>query len=255
MKFLHKSERKAADTFERFIVGQSNRFAYTAALAVAENPGDCNPLVIYGAPGLGKTHLLRAIGHAVQARNPSATIVYVDGSEFAEQMVHSIRERTQEKFRKKYRNADVLLVDDIQFIAGKEATQEEFFHVFNSVCEAGGQVVIASSRPPKDLERLDDLLRSRFEGGLMVEIQPPNMETRKAIICAKSKDAGLELSDAAAAYMAERVTMNVSQIEGVLHQLASRQKLLGEAITLDSVKRAVAAMVDAATAEARADSP
>ena len=168
----------AGYTFDRFIVGNSNKFAHAAAVAVAERPGKTyNPLFIYGNSGLGKTHLLLAIGQAIHEREPNRKIAYVKGDEFTIQLVKSIKDGTAEEFRTKYRNVDLFLVDDIQFIAGKQQTQNEFFHTFNNIYEAGHQIVITSDRPPLEMSLLDDRLRTRFEGGLMADIQPPDLET------------------------------------------------------------------------------
>ena len=169
----------AGYTFDRFIVGSSNKFAHAAAIAVAENPGKTyNPLFIYGNSGLGKTHLLLAIGQQIHEKSPEKSIAYIKGDEFTNQLVKSIKDGTAEEFRQKYRNVDLFLVDDIQFIAGKQQTQNEFFHTFNNIYEAGHQIVITSDRPPMEMAQLDDRLRTRFEWGLMADIQPPDLETR-----------------------------------------------------------------------------
>ena len=194
-------------TFDRFIVGNSNKFAHAAAVAVADKPGkNYNPLFIYGNSGLGKTHLLMAIGHTIEERDPSAKIAYIKGDDFTVQLVKAIKEGTTEDFRNRYRNVDLLLVDDIQFIAGKQSTQEEFFHTFNSIYEAGHQIVITSDRPPLEMSLLDDRLRTRFEGGLMADIQPPDLETRMAITRNKASQLGLILSDEAVVFIAENIT-------------------------------------------------
>lgn len=170
-------------TFDRFVVGPSNKFAHAAAIAVAENPGKTyNPLFIYGNSGLGKTHLLLAIGQRIHDHNPESRIVYVSGDDFTNEMVHSIRNGMMDEFRNKYRLVDLLLVDDIQFIAGKQSTQEEFFNTFNNIYNDGHQIVITADRPPMEMSLLDDRLRTRFEGGLMADVQPPDLETRTAII-------------------------------------------------------------------------
>ena len=230
----------AAFTFDRFIVGQSNKFAYAAAIAVAETPGKkYNPLFIYGNSGLGKTHLLLAIAHAVREKTPSVKISYVKGEEFTNQLVSHLQRKTPEEFRNKYRNADLFLVDDIQFIAGKERIQEEFFHTFNDIYEAGHQIVITSDRPPKEMANLQDRLRTRFEGGLMADVQPPDLETRMAIIRSKSMGLGLLLSDDIVEYIAEAITSNIRQIEGVVHRLTAYRDMLDDTITINSVKRAI----------------
>ena len=230
----------AAFTFDRFIVGQSNKFAYAAAIAVAETPGKkYNPLFIYGNSGLGKTHLLLAIAHAVREKTPSVKISYVKGEEFTNQLVSHLQRKTPEEFRNQYRNADLFLVDDIQFIAGKERIQEEFFHTFNDIYEAGHQIVITSDRPPKEMANLQDRLRTRFEGGLMADVQPPDLETRMAIIRSKSMGLGLLLSDDIVEYIAEAITSNIRQIEGVVHRLTAYRDMLDDTITINSVKRAI----------------
>ncbi len=198
-------------TFDNFIVGSSNEYAHAAALGVTKNPGNknYNPLFIYGNSGLGKTHLLLAIGSEIHEQNPEAKIAYIKGDEFTNQMIRSIKEGTAEEFRQKYRNVDLFLVDDIQFISGKEATQEEFFHTFNKIYEASHQIVITSDRPPMDMPKLDDRLRTRFEGGLMADVQPPDVETRMAIIRNKAGQLGMQLSDEVVQYIAETVKSNI----------------------------------------------
>ncbi len=230
----------AGYTFDRFIVGNSNKFAHAAAIAVADKPGkNYNPLFIYGNSGLGKTHLLLAIGQSIHEKTPSAKIAYIKGDEFTIQMVKSIKEGTTEDFRTRYRNVDLFLVDDIQFIAGKQSTQEEFFHTFNNIYEAGHQIVITSDRPPMEMSLLDDRLRTRFEGGLMADIQPPDLETRMAITRNKASQLGLLLSDEAVEYIAENITANIRQLEGVIKRLTAYKEILNEVITLESVKRAI----------------
>ncbi|MDR1131506.1 MAG: chromosomal replication initiator protein DnaA, partial [Oscillospiraceae bacterium] len=208
----------AGYTFNKFIVGKSNEYAHAAAVAVAENPGgvNFNPLFIYGNSGLGKTHLLLSIGQKIHETNTSAKLAYVKGDDFLNQLVQSLRENTQEAFRNKYRYVDLLLVDDIQFIAGKNAVQEEFFHTFNNLYEAGKQIVITSDRPPLEMVQLEDRLRSRFEGGLMADIHPPDIETRMAIIRSKAAQLGMVLPDDVVEYIAETIKSNIRQIEGVV---------------------------------------
>ena len=227
-------------TFDRFIVGASNKFAHAAAVAVAENPGKIyNPLFIYGNSGLGKTHLLLAIGQAIHDIDPNKKISYIKGDEFTNQLVKSIKDGTGEEFRRKYRNVELFLVDDIQFIAGKQQTQNEFFHTFNNIYEAGHQIVITSDRPPLEMSLLDDRLRTRFEGGLMADIQPPDLETRMAIIRNKAGQLGIILSDDAVTYIAENITANIRQLEGVIKRLTAYKEILDDVITIDSVKRAI----------------
>ena len=230
----------AAYTFDHFIVGNSNRFAHAAAVAVANNPGKTyNPLFIYGNSGLGKTHLLMAIGNAIQDKDPKKAIVYIKGDEFTNQLVRAIKNGTTEDFRNKYRNVDLLLVDDIQFIAGKQSTQDEFFHTFNSIYEAGGQIVITSDRPPIEMATLDDRLRTRFEWGLMADIQPPDLETRMAITRNKAAQLGLILSDDAVEHISQKITSNIRRLEGVIKKLTAYKEILNEVITPESIDRAI----------------
>ena len=230
----------AGYTFDRFIVGSSNKFAHAAAMSVAKNPGGSyNPLFIYGNSGLGKTHLLRAIGQYVLDNDPTKKIAYIKGDDFTVQMVNAITNHTGEEFRNKYRNVDLFLVDDIQFISGKQATQNEFFHTFNSIYEAGHQIVITSDRPPMEMSVLDDRLRTRFEGGLMADIQPPDLETRMAITRNKASQLGLVLSNEAVEYIAEKITSNIRQLEGVINRLTAYKDILNDVITTDSVDRAI----------------
>jgi chromosomal replication initiator protein len=229
-----------AYTFENFVVGPSNKFAHAAALAVSENPGKAyNPLFIYGNSGLGKTHLLLAIGHSLSKSRPETKIAYIKGDDFTNQMVQSIQAGTGEEFRQKYRNVDLFLVDDIQFIAGKQQTQEEFFHTFNSLYEAGHQIVITSDRPPMEMVRLEDRLRTRFEGGLMADVQPPDLETRMAIIRNKATQLGMVLPDEVVTFIAETITANIRQIEGVVKRLTAYREILDDTISINSVKRAI----------------
>ena len=230
----------AGYTFDNFIVGNSNKFAHAAAISVAKNPGaSYNPLFIYGNSGLGKTHLLLAIGHYIQENDPSKKIAYIKGDDFTVQMVKAIKDNTGEEFRSKYRNVDLFLVDDIQFIAGKQATQNEFFHTFNNLYEAGHQIVITSARPPLEMSLLDERLRTRFEGGLMADIQPPDLETRMAITRNKAAQLGLVLSNEAVEYIAGKITSNIRQLEGVIKRLTAYKEILNDVITTDSVERAI----------------
>ena len=240
----YRDEKKAGDTlpeledytFDRFVVGPSNKFAHAAALSVAEEPGKrYNPLFIYGNSGLGKTHLLRAIGQAIHDRDPSLKIVYVKGDEFTIEMVRALKDGTMDVFHNKYRSVDLLLVDDIQFIAGKEQTQNEFFHSFNNLYEAGHQIVITSDRPPMEMSLLDDRLRTRFEGGLLADIQPPDLETRMAIVRSKASRLGMILSDEVVEAIAAKNTYNVRQLEGVIKRILARQSISGENISTSTV--------------------
>ena len=234
----------AGYTFDRFVVGPSNKFAHAAAEAVANNDGiTYNPLLIYGNSGLGKTHLLLSIGATIHDRYPSKKIVYIKGDQFTNELIKSIREGTAEEFRTKYRNADLFLIDDIQFIAGKPQTQEEFFHTFNNIYEAGHQIVITSDRPPKDMAALDDRLRTRFEGGLLADIEPPDYETRVAIIKNKAAQFGLIISEEAVNYIADNVKANIRQLEGVIKKLTAYKAILNTEIDLEAVKRAIADVI------------
>ena len=227
-------------TFERFVVGSSNKFAHAAALSVAENPGKSyNPLFIYGESGLGKTHLLYAIAHKIHQNHPEYRIVYIKGDSFTNELIQAIREGRNPEFREKYRSADVFLMDDVQFIAGRESTQEEMFHTFNTLYEAGRQIVFTADRPPKEMLRLDDRLRTRFEWGLPVDIQPPDYETRVAIIKNKAIRRGMNLPDPVLQYIAENITSNVRQIEGTVNKILAFQELMGESVDVDTVTRAV----------------
>ena len=227
-------------TFENFIKGPSNQFAYAAAQAVAANPsGAYNPLFIYGPSGLGKTHLLNAIQVEIKKNHPDFNIVYVDCEMFTNEIISAVKTATTEQFRQKYRQADVLLIDDIQFLAGKESTQEEFFHTFNCLYEAGKQIVVTSDRPPKEMKRLNDRLCSRLEGGLLADVQPPDLETRTAIIRTKAAQFGMVLSEEVVQYIAENITSNVRQLEGVVKRLTAYRDILDDTITVDSVKRAI----------------
>ena len=228
-------------TFDRFIVGNSNKFAYAAAKAVAAHPGgqDYNPLFIYGNSGLGKTHLLFAIGQSIHEHFPKKRIAYVKGDDFTNRMINSLQNRKMQEFRDEFRKVDLFLVDDIQFIAGKQSTQEEFFHTFNSIYEAGNQIVITSDRPPLEMSLLDDRLRTRFEGGVMADVQPPDLETRMVIIRNKAAQLGLILSEDAILYIANNITANIRQLEGVIKKLTAYKEILNEVITTESVKRAI----------------
>ena len=229
-----------AFTFETYVVGPSNKLAYAAAHAVSERPGvNYNPLFIYGDSGLGKTHLLYAIAHGLKKNHPDAKIVYIKGDDFTNELVASIREGKNAEFREKYRQATLLL----QFIAGKEQTQEEFFHTFNSLYEAGKQIVLTSDRPPREMTKLEDRLRTRFEWGLMVDVTPPDYETRLAIVKNKSAMLGVKLSDPVTDLIAENVTANVRQIEGTLNKILAYYDLMGSAMSQEDILRAIRDMI------------
>lgn len=207
-------------TFDSFIVGTSNKFAYAAASAVANDPGGkYNPLFIYGNSGLGKTHLLNAIAHSISETNPGANIIYTQGESFTNELVKYIGQKSTEAFHEKYRNADVLLVDDVQFIAGRDSTQEEFFHTFNALYQAGNQIVLTSDQPPKEIALLEDRLRNRFEWGLIADISSPDLETRMAIIKRKAEGLNFELPDDIVSYIAERLKNNIRQLEGAVKKM------------------------------------
>ena len=227
-------------TFERFVVGSSNKFAHAAARAVADNPGKSyNPLFIYGESGLGKTHLLYAIAHTIHKNHPEYKVVYIKGDTFTNELIQAIREGRNAEFREKYRGADVFLMDDVQFIAGRDSTQEEMFHTFNTLYELKKQIVFTSDRPPKEMLRLEDRLKTRFEWGLLADIQPPDYETRMAIIKNKAIRMGVELPEAVLQYVAENITANVRQIEGTVNKIMALRDLEGSSIDAATVTRAV----------------
>ncbi|MBI5877074.1 MAG: chromosomal replication initiator protein DnaA [Chloroflexi bacterium] len=218
--------------FSAFIVGASNRLAHAAAQAVANNPAFAyNPLVIYGGVGLGKTHLLHAIGHVAQSKN--MRVMYVSSEKFTNDLVNSIRTQKTEEFRRTYRSIDVLLVDDIQFIAGKEGTQEEFFHTFNSLQAANKQIVMTSDRPPKAIQLLEERLRSRFEGGMIADIQPPDLETRIAIMRSKAESLSIQVPEEVLTHIAQRVQSNIRELEGALTRVVGRAELLNQPLTME----------------------
>ena len=227
-------------TFDTFIVGSSNKFAHAASLAVSTNPGKAyNPLFIYGNSGLGKTHLLHAIKNEIAKANPDKKIIYVKGEDFTNEIIEAIRMNTTNEFRQKYRKSDVLLVDDIQFIGGKESTQEEFFHTFNTLHEANSQIVLTSDRPPKDIKTLEDRLRSRFEWGLIADIQPPDFETRIAIIKRKAELLEMNLPNDVIEYIATKLKTNIRQLEGVVKKLKAKNQLYGEKITINVAQKTI----------------
>ena len=224
-------------TFDTFIVGSSNKFAHAACLAVATNPSHAyNPLFLYGNSGLGKTHLLYAIGNEIKKNDPSKVICYIKGDDFTVELVESLRLAKMNEFRQKYRQADILLVDDVQFIGGKESTQEEFFHTFNALYDARKQIVLTSDRPPKEIKTLEDRLRSRFEQDLIADIQPPDLETRIAIIKRKAELDGVEISDEVCEYVASKIKANIRQLEGTVKKIKAKYYLDGEKPTINSVQ-------------------
>ena len=226
--------------FDNFVVGPSNRLAHSAALAVSKNPGQVyNPLFLYGPPGVGKTHLLYAIANGIRKNRPEANIVYIKGDEFTNELIDAIKSGKNIEFRSKYREADLFLIDDIQFIAGKESTQEEFFHTFNKLYEENKQIVMTADRKPSDMLTLEDRLRTRFEWGLLADIQPPDYETRMAILKSKSNGFGLDLSDDVYNYIAINITNNVRQIEGTVKKILAYRDLNNMPLDLNNVSRAI----------------
>ncbi len=228
-------------TFESFVIGNSNRFAHAACLAVAEAPAKAyNPLFLYGGVGLGKTHLMMAIGHFVRSLPNELKVHYVTSEEFTNQMINSIRTNAAEEFRNKYRKVDVLLIDDIQFISGKERTQEEFFHTFNALYESNKQIIISSDRPPRDMEHLEERLKSRFEWGLTADIQPPDLETRIAILRKKAENENvLRISDEVLEFIATKAENNIRELEGCLTKITAFSKIKKEPISMDLVTEAL----------------
>ena len=227
-------------TFDNFVVGPSNRFAHSAAIAVSKTPGQVyNPLFIYGPPGVGKTHLLYAIANGIRRDKPDANIVYIKGDQFTNELIDAIKNGKNIEFRSKYREADLFLVDDIQFIAGKESTQEEFFHTFNKLYEEHKQIVLTSDRKPDDMLTLEERLRSRFLWGLTADINPPDYETRMAILKNKAKQLGLTLSDDVCNYIAINITSNVRQIEGTVKKILAYRDLNNMPLDLPNISRAI----------------
>jgi chromosomal replication initiator protein len=227
-------------TFDSFVIGNSNRFAHAASLAVAESPAKAyNPLFIYGGVGLGKTHLMHAIGHYILQNNSKSKVVYVSSEKFTNELINSIKDDKNVEFRNKYRNVDVLLIDDIQFIAGKERTQEEFFHTFNALHEANKQIILSSDRPPKEIPTLEDRLRSRFEWGLIADIQPPDFETRIAILKKKAEVDNLNVSNDVMVYIATKIKSNIRELEGALIRIVAYSSLTNKEISVDLAAEAL----------------
>lgn len=234
-------------TFDTFVVGNNNRFAHSASLAVAESPGEAyNPLYIYGGPGLGKTHLMHSIGHFILNQNPNAKVIYVTSEEFTNEVIESIRSgnaSSMTNFRDKYRRVDVLMIDDIQFIIGKESTQEEFFHTFNALQTQGKQIILTSDKPPKEMETLEERLRSRFEWGLMADIGVPDYETRMAILRKKAENDNFEVGDEVLSYIANNIKSNVRELEGALNKLLAYNNLVHLPITMDIAQKELANII------------
>ena len=227
-------------TFDHFVVGPSNQFAYSAALGAAREPGSKqNPLFIYGNSGLGKTHLLLSIGNYVRTENPGVNLIYIKAEDFMNHMIRSLQTGGMEEFRKKYRKADLLLMDDIQFLSNKEGTQDEFFHTYEALYNAHKQIVVTSDRPPMEIRNLSDRLKSRFEGGILADVAPPDLETRMAITRYKATQVGMLLPDDCVHYIAEQITSNVRQLEGVVKKLTAYQNLDHKPITTATIDRAI----------------
>ena len=234
-------------TFDNFIIGASNEFAHAACVAVADRPAtNYNPLFIYGPSGLGKTHLMHAIINQLKMNNPSINIIYVKGEDFTNQLVESLKTNTPHHFREKYRKCDVLLIDDIQFIAGKESTQEEFFHTFNSLFEENKQIILTSDRPPRDIKTLEDRLLTRFEWGLIADIQPPDLELRIAIIKKKAEQVSIHLPDDVLMFLAENLRSNIRQIEGAIKKLGALIFLSGKELNMDLAKSCISELLGGA---------
>ncbi len=228
-------------TFDTYIVGSSNKFAHAAALAVAANPaGAYNPLFIYGNSGLGKTHLLYAICNDIKINHPEMRTLYIKGDDFTNELIDAIRKNTTRDFHEKYRKTDILLVDDIQFIAGKDSTQEEFFHTFNALYESNKQIVLTSDRPPKEIKTLEDRLRTRFEWGLIADINPPDFETRIAIIKRKAELLDIKIPNDVCEYIATKLKSNIRQLEGAVKKLKAYNLLAGETLTIATTQSAIA---------------
>ncbi len=230
-------------TFENFIVGSSNKLAHAASVAVANHPTAYNPLFLYGASGLGKTHLMKAIANELKRTRPGFNIIFVRGEDFTNELIRAIEKKTTAQFKEKYRSADILLIDDIHIIAGKVSTQEEFFHTFNALYDADKQIVLTSDRPPKDIVHLEERIQSRFEGGLIVDIQPPDTELRIAILKRKAMIMNIDLSDDVLTFLGENVKNNIRQLEGVIKKLGAYSFVNGVPITVDIARSVLSSVI------------
>ncbi|HAX24860.1 MAG TPA: chromosomal replication initiator protein DnaA [Thermomicrobiales bacterium] len=227
-------------TFDTFVVGPSNRLAHAASMAVGDKPAQAfNPLFIYGGVGLGKTHLMHAVGHRAIDQRPETSVLYVSSEKFTNDLIKSIMGQRTDEFRDRYRSADILMIDDIQFIAGKEATQEEFFHTFNDLFQSGRQIIVSSDRPPKAIPTLAERLRSRFEGGLIVDVQPPDIETRTAILSRKGQSLGVHVPNDVLEYVARKVQSNIRELEGALNKIIALAQLFNAPIRMDIASQAL----------------
>jgi len=227
-------------TFSSFVVGDSNRLAHAASQAVSERPADAfNPLFIYGGAGLGKTHLVQAIGNQIKEKNPTANVVYVTSEKFTNEFINTLIDKKTVDFRNKYRSCDALIIDDIQFISNKDQTQVEFFHTFNTLYEANKQIILTSDRPPREIKELEDRMRTRFEWGLIVDIKPPDLETRVAILKKKASEENFEVPDEILFYIAENLKANIRNLEGVLKRLTAYNVLMGRPITMQLADEAI----------------
>lgn len=234
-------------TFDNFIVGNSNKFAHAACTAVAARPAmDYNPLFIYGPSGLGKTHLMSAVVNEIKRKKPNIRVVYIKGDEFTNQLIDSLSRQEMSKFRERYRNCDILLIDDIQFIAGKNSTQEEFFHTFNSLYEEHKQIILSSDRPPKDIQTLEERLKTRFEWGLIADIQPPDLELRVAIIKKKAEQVSIDIPDDVLTFLAENLRSNIRQIEGAIKKLSALSFLSGKSISMELARSCLSELLGGA---------